>query len=665
VRRHWAALLLFAYGFAFAVAAFGRGVPGFDDHPGQLFRLWHGLERAFPEGSWTADWNPDWWGGYPELQFYPPGFVILGALIRLVALGHLSVETTYQVLCGFTLLLPAAGTYALMAGTLENPWLALPPAFLALTLSAELRGGVEESLRWGMVTSRLALGGLPFLALALRPWVERGRRAVWAPVVAAAVLLCHPAAGPAVAVILGVATLLAYARRPGRPTVAAALVVTGLALALTAFWTVPFLVRRFWVIPLAWGAFTPSELLDAFRGHPVLLGSLALVPLAWVAVFLRRRPFDALLATIPVVLLVVLVVDATLFTLGWSSVEPARVVDGFVLTAVWAAGLGVGVVASHFAPRRWKAPGQRAAAITLVGLAALLARGSGVEPTLTLWPRAADWPTVERIAREHDLSSLWSAIGGKPDRVLFLTSSVKLDRDPAWYAPHTHILSLAPLLAGREIVNGTFTHPSPLAARFYTGRPIPPARNDTLVEKLDGRTLLGQPWESLPADAFDAFARRLRVATVVVPTDAVPRARFLGSEYVRGRDAAGFTLFERRDRPWPRVERITRRRYRVLISPTGGVWIPTGILAYPLWTVKSSHGVLETRADPWGLLEFRVPVDVFEAELVYSEGWLEWTSLALSIGGGLVWLGWAWRGRPSRRPRPALSPSALERRRRA
>src|SRR5262249_44456429 len=156
-------------------------------------------------------------------------------------------------------------------------------------------------------------------------------------------------------------------------------------------------------------------------------------------------------------------------------------------------------------------------------------------------------------------------------------------------------LALAPLFAGREIVNGTYTHPAPLAARFYTGSPTVPARLDTLVERLDGRRLLGQPLERLAPDAFEAFARRLRVATVVGPTAEVEHVRFLGERYPPARAAAGFTVFERRDRPWPQVERITHRRYRVLVSPAGGVWVPTGIPAYPLWRAKSPRGGLETR----------------------------------------------------------------------
>jgi hypothetical protein len=75
------------------------------------------------------------------------------------------------------------------------------------------------------------------------------------------------------------------------------------------------------------------------------------------------------------------------------------------------------------------------------------------------------------------------------------------------------------------------------------------------------------------------------------------------------------------------------------------VWISTGIPAYPLWQVKSAAGRLETRVDDWGLLEFRVPVDLFEAELVYAEGGLEWTGLLLSLAGASAWFVWALRAR--------------------
>lgn len=669
MRRLGPVLLLAVYGGAFAVAAFGGDVPAFDDHPGQLFRLWHFLEESLPAGAWTADWSPGWWGGYPELQFYPPGLALAGAAIRLLLLWRPSVETVYQLLGGLVLLLPALSTFLLLARAIGDRWLALPPAFLALTLSAGLRGGVEESVRWGMLTSRLSLGLLPLLVLALKPWIETGRRPVWAPVLAAAVVLAHPAGAPAVAAVLLVATLLAVALRPRRATLRDAFGAAVLAVALTAFWTLPLLARRAWLVPLAWGDFSLGGLLDEVRRRPVLLATAVTAPLAWLAVVARRRPFDALLATLPLALAAVLLADVALFARGWSSLEPARIVDGLALAALWAAGLALAVGLARLTPGGDRGAARPVLALVLIGLAVLGSGGANRsptgEPTLTLWPVASRWPRLDAVSREHDLPRLWAALRGGSDRVLFLTSSLRLERGRAgrqeWHAPHSHVTSLTPLLAGREIVHGTFTHPAPLAARFYTGGS--PARIDTLAEKLDGQSLLGQPWERLSAEAFDDFARRLRVATVVSPTADAGRARFLEASYARVRQAAGFTVFERRDGPdptWPRVERITHRRYRVLVSPSGGVWIPTGISAYPLWQVKSRRGTLETRVDPWGLLEFRVPLDVFEAELVYSEGWLEWGGLAVTLAGALGWLAWAGRGRnPARRP--AASPSAPRR----
>ena len=282
----------------------------------------------------------------------------------------------------------------------------------------------------------------------------------------------------------------------------------------------------------------------------------------------------------------------------------------------------------------------------MIVLAAILPDRGARPPTLALWPAADGWPTLEEVTRRHRLDRLWSALRGGTDRVLFLTSSLRLDNDPAWYAPHSHVTSLAPLRAGREIVHGTFTHPSPLAARFYTGQAVPPARLLTLAERLDGQRLLGEPWERLPAATFDRFARRLRIGTVVVPTADVTPRPLPRPDYAPSRPGGGVhplraaraTLAARRadhlaTLPRPRLP----DRRRVDSRPA--------IPAYPLWHVKSAAGRLETRVDDWGLLEFRVPVDLFEAELAYAEGWLEWTAVALFAAGAGGWLVWAVRGR--------------------
>jgi hypothetical protein len=637
-------LLLLLYAGAFAYAAFGHGVPAFDDHPGQLFRLWHALDRSLPAAGWTADWNPDWWGGYAELQFYPPGFALVGAAIRLVLLWRPSVEMVYRLLCAVVFVAPGLTTYALLTRVVGDRWLALPGAFLALVLSADLRGGVEVGVHWGTLTTRLGMAWLPLVALALRPWVDGARLPVWAPPLVAMAVLSHPATLPPVLALLVLAAALALLARPERRTAWEALAVAGLAALLGAFWTLPLLVRHAWVVPLAWGDLATGLPGDLLR-RPVLL-ALALGSLsAWIAVAVRRRPFDALLAVLPVLLSAILLGDVWLFARGWSSIEPARLVDGVAHACLWAAGLGLGVSVDRLVPARGDPRRRPMVALLAIALAAIIPDRGARPATVALWPQRGQWPTIAEVTRDHQVDRLWDLLRPGSDRVLFLASSLRLTGDPAWYAPHSHLTSLTPLRTGREIVHGTFTHPSPVAARFYTGSATVPPRIDTLAERLDGRSLLGEPWDRLAPATFDRFARRLRVGTVAVPSADAARARFLGPAYTRAGEAAGFTLFERRDRPWPRVERITPRRYRVLVSPTGGVWIASGIPAYPLWRVKSAAGRLETRADDWGFLEFRVPVDLFEAELVYAEGWIEWVALGLSAGGAVAWAVWLARAR--------------------
>ena len=59
---------------------------------------------------------------------------------------------------------------------LWSGWLALPGAFVALTLSASLSSGVEGGVHIGMLGARLAWALIPLLLLTLAPWIEDGGR---------------------------------------------------------------------------------------------------------------------------------------------------------------------------------------------------------------------------------------------------------------------------------------------------------------------------------------------------------------------------------------------------------------------------------------------------------------------------------------------------------
>src|SRR5882724_3198821 len=194
--------LLLAYALAFAANALGVGPIAYDDHPGQLFRLWHVVDHG--PAPWA--WNEGWWTGYPELQFYPPALAYAGALLHAASLGLLGVPAAYQALLWLALLAPGVTAWLLLARVLGHGWAALPGAFVALTLSLwpTLMSGVEGGVHVGMVPARLAWALLPLLGVTLARWADGlasfPARAV-VPIVAA-VALTHPAHLPTALVLV-------------------------------------------------------------------------------------------------------------------------------------------------------------------------------------------------------------------------------------------------------------------------------------------------------------------------------------------------------------------------------------------------------------------------------------------------------------------------------
>src|SRR2546421_441084 len=170
-------VLLLGFGVVFAAASLGGSMLGFDDHPGQLYRVWHVM--TYGPAPWA--WDRGWWAGYPELQFYPPGFAYLGALLAWPTTGVLEIGTVYQTLLWLAYLLPGVTTYVVLARLTGSGWSALPAAFVALTLSAGLGSGVGGGGPTGMDRARPASAArppllwLPPCRAVLRSPARRGR----------------------------------------------------------------------------------------------------------------------------------------------------------------------------------------------------------------------------------------------------------------------------------------------------------------------------------------------------------------------------------------------------------------------------------------------------------------------------------------------------------
>jgi hypothetical protein len=633
--------LLLAYGGVFATAALGWSLIGFDDHPGQLYRVWHVL--ALGPAPWA--WNPGWWAGYPELQFYPPGVAYTVALLHVGSGGLVSVTGAYQALVWIAYLAPGAAVWLLLRRTLGDGWLALPGAFVASTLSAGLASGVEGGVHTGMVPARLGWALLPIVALSLTRFM-RGGGVPWpTALLVAVVVLVHPSHAPAAVVLVALAALA----RGDRRALAGAMGVLALAAGLTAFWTLPLLARIEHTRALAWGTFSLRETF----GYPLaaILVGLAVLG-AWPHAGSRGRPaLSRLLTLAPWAMAAVLSVDAFLLEpLGMRWLPADRVADSVWLAFVISAGVTVGRLVGALAGP--EARPRAALSIVAVGLAVLAMLPAG---TATLWPRGAGWERYETIDRGLRLRALWSALREAPaGRVLFVRSGVPLVYGDAWWRAHSHVTALTPLHAGRDIVNGTFTHPSPVAAFVYRGDAgRAPIRE--LVERLDGRRLFGRNLEDLDAETLHRYAERLGVGVVVALDEDVPRLRALAETpwFAPARPSPPFVLYDRRAAPAPLPRDGGPGRLRLDAGAGGDGWIPGRMAYYPLWRATSAGRPLATRRGVLGDLEIEAPDAGAPIELAYERGRVETAGLLVTAGSAVV-LGSAWTTALWRRRRAAV-----------
>ncbi|HXF60731.1 MAG TPA: hypothetical protein VNK95_03880, partial [Caldilineaceae bacterium] len=88
------------------------------DHPGQFMRFWYPLAHALPHLGAVAGWNPVWYAGYPELQFYPPGAVLVGLALHLLTLGRLPPEQVYNLAPALAFVLPLFTCYVFLRAAL-------------------------------------------------------------------------------------------------------------------------------------------------------------------------------------------------------------------------------------------------------------------------------------------------------------------------------------------------------------------------------------------------------------------------------------------------------------------------------------------------------------------------------------------------------------------
>lgn len=225
-------------------------------------------DELLPRGHITG-WSQDWFTGYPVLTFYFPLGSILTALVSYVL--PLPVALKLVAACGPLLLPAAAYAFARLNDRDRLSAACFSVAVIPLLQMEGLLfvGGTISTMAVGEYGYGLALTlGLLTLGVAQRG-LRTGRHRALAAALLAATVLFHII--PAGMMVLGivVSTLI----KPNWPKVRWTASVFAVALGLTSFWVVPFLLR----LPLTGGS--------DFSRYPVNLKTLfppGIAPLAVV-----------------------------------------------------------------------------------------------------------------------------------------------------------------------------------------------------------------------------------------------------------------------------------------------------------------------------------------------------------------------------------------------
>jgi hypothetical protein len=646
-------MLAFIFWFAFRHAGFWLrdDLYLYGDHPGQFYRLWQALDVVWPDQGGLIGWSPYWYAGYPELQFYPPGFVILGWGLQVLSLHRFSPVAVYQTLLFVAYVLPGIGFYALLAWGIRDRLAGLVAAWLAM-ISPALWGGVL-GLNYGLVGERIASGLIPLTVLAglgMMRWHRAWIGAVLTTALLTATLLMHSFHAVAPVLMLGAAALLTQDRwRHMRRLALVVLLTWGLA----AFWLAPLLAHPGYTTPIVRATlqqtvgFLRAQWLDLFI-VPVIAAGVGFV---FHTRARRAATFGVLSGGLAITGFIFLDHRLLMGRLDFYLLDPVRFVASAHVALITAIALGVAELA-WLMPRllrRW-----RLAPFALILLVAVpyffYSRINQVFPFdqwMQKWQPAVDKAPLfyTEAAEAYDLGSVWDAIASTEGRVLFTSYYWHLGEIP------TTIKAITPIFTGREIIGGTFSHWTPVARYLWTGD-VNTKVLQGRVEERDDQALAGVPWDEMTDDFLFNLCRHLNVTLVAATHDDAHARAFLDSapHFSLAWANDDFFLYnvEGYTPTWAdayhasvevtRYQRNARGLRVTGAAPDATVHVK--VAEYPLWRAYTGNQSLPITRDDLGLIQFTPPLGDSTLELRYRPGLAERLGSGLSLFtiAGLVWL---------------------------
>ncbi len=627
----------------------------FGDHPGHYWVMWYTLKVAWPLHHRLIDWIPYWYAGYPELQFTPPGYVILGWLLDQITFGRLSTLLVYETVVFAAYILPAFTFYYAVRHWAFGRVAAFSAGLFTLILPSFFDGA--NAIFVGMIGSRLAWGlGALVMAWGIDYLEGRGLQYAWLATVAlAASLLMHPYHQPGILLALLIYALvrrLPLLRSIGRLGV---LVVP--ALMLDGFWLLPLFAHSSTaMIPLVRATLDQTwRLLTDPALAPFALLALPAVARARSEQDAGKRAILLVLTALPVALGVTMLgVHITLIErLQFYRLDPVRLIGEFYLGLVLLAAIGA-VQVAHWLARlanSRRIPGAAAATGFLLVLWVYLSVPFQ-QSAVALQPGRDQEPRfLSQAIKDYSLDELWETLRQAPGRVLFTSFSTRLNARGGEAFPTT-LAALTPLYTKRPIIGGTYSHWSPIAALVWVGNPTPPVL-EGLAEDQDDRGLFGVAWEELDHAVFAAYCRRLNVSTIVASSydyqtrlflDASPHLQsYFNNGYFfvyRLKDHAG-EWFEARNATVEMAEHGDDSTALRVRSAQADAQVQIKQYAYPLWSAYTEKGEqLPVTADDLGLIEIALPAgEDYVVTVRYEQGAVEQLGNWLSIVSTLVLAG--------------------------
>ncbi len=515
------ALLILALG-ALAAAGFllRDDVFIYGDHPGHYWLTWFTLQVAIPEQGNVAAWMPAWYAGYQELQFYPPGFAMLAWLLHAVSFEQLSPAFSYQLVFFLAYALPGFTIYYALRHLRFGILTAFAGGVLGLTFPTIFAGTTAPFI--GMIGSRLAFALNPLILVWLMDVAHgRGWR-YWFPGVfaLAAAILLHPY--HEIGILLAVAIYVLVARlnllRAGFAVVSAVV----MAVLLDAFWLVPLVMyASSEMVPILRTTFDQTRrfLTDA---ELYLLAFLGLGSLLYFRSGSDRQQRDFVITLLVLVVVLAAAMVAIHFVLIDSlniyALDPIRLIGEYYLALILLAAIGLGALTEWVTARIQTENVRRMAEVGIVGAVCVWFVLPFAQKQQYYMPQAGDEPRFLQAARdEYALDEFWNALRESPGRVWFTSSSFHLTKHEKEPLPTT-LAALTPLFSDREIIGGTYSRWSPIAALLWVGDTDPEALHG-LVEEADDKTLVGVPIEELDGEQIFEWARRFNATTLVAGAD--------------------------------------------------------------------------------------------------------------------------------------------------